>query len=54
MLLSMCGKLTIEKLKVSLLSYKSAKLTIQDTNVKIQVGTAVMDLCSFLKLSKHM
>ena len=27
-----------------------AKLTVQDTNVKIQVGTAVMALCSFLKL----
>ena len=51
MLLFMCGKLTIEKLKVSLLSYKSVqKCTVQDLNVKIQVGTAVMALCSFLKL----
>ena len=52
MLLSMCEKLTIEKAEgISLLSYKSVqKLTVQDTNVKIQIGTAVMPLCSFLKL----
>ena len=38
MLLSMCGKLTVEKLKVT-------KHTIQDFNVKIQVGITVMTLC---------
>ena len=48
----LCGKLTTEKLKVSPLIIKvCTKLTIQNSDVKIQVGTGVMNLRCYAKVS---
>ena len=47
----MCGKSTIYKAEgIALVIMVSVRLTIEDFNVKIEVGTGVMAVCSFLKL----